>query len=86
MSFPAVRALPFWQWNPRHANPARFTSTIPVWVGCPVSLSVCQILRDRLQGWLGLASRAADHHHVVRIPREVTPRALRLCPVHIQHL
>jgi hypothetical protein len=45
-----------------------------------------QDLRDSLQGLLGLASRAADNHHVVRIPREVTQRAILLCPVHIQHM
>lgn len=54
--------------------------------GRPGQFALRQDLRDGRQGWLGLASRAADHHHVVRLPREVTQRAIRRCPVHLQHL
>jgi hypothetical protein len=43
MSFPDFRALPGGPWHPSTSNPARFTSTIPIWGGCPVSVRVCTI-------------------------------------------
>ena len=54
--------------------------------GRPRQVALLPARRDRRQGWRGLASRVADKHHVVRIPREGTPPAIRRCPVPRQHL
>ena len=39
-----------------------------------------QDLGDGVQGLLGISARAADDHHVIRIPREVPQRAILLGP------
>jgi hypothetical protein len=54
--------------------------------GRPRQVALLPDRRDRRPGLRGLASRVADTHHVVRLPREGTPPAIRRCPVPRPHL